>query len=385
MPIQGPQIFNALVAGRQARQQEDYTNNRNALAQQEVQNAPIEAQQRQQMNALSIQGAQQGQQMALDQGKAKQGYTALQYAKQSGNPVAFMLKQPGFAENAQKAGVNVNDPQDVKGFIDHMEAQLGSVIGVAPPVTQPFTLKPGETRFGTNGQPMANVDKPTAEMTPYQKEMLDIARQRLPKGGGSAQQFTTLTPEEIQAEGLPAGTVAQRSSQGKINVVRKPDAAGGGVKLTEGDKRARVLYSSVLNAEKDIMGAKGDDTSSGTQNALGSNALTRGLQSDEYRKYESAGLRWAANMLYLKSGATAPPEEVRSTWKQFFPQFGDGPEVKAQKAASRLQEINAVADAFGLDKSQIPKGASSQTPQGPTATGPNGQKLHLINGQWTPQ
>lgn len=132
MPIQGPQPFNAFMAGRGARQDEDYANTRNALAQEDLAAAPIQNQQRQKMNALAIQGQEQGQQMALDQGKAKQGYTVLQYAKQSGDPVGFMLKQPGFAENAQKAGVNVNDPQDVKGFIDHMEAQLGGMIGAGP-------------------------------------------------------------------------------------------------------------------------------------------------------------------------------------------------------------------------------------------------------------
>jgi hypothetical protein len=197
-------------------------------------------------------------------------------------------------------------------------------------------------------------------MTPYQKESIDLQRRRLAQGAGggaAAQTVVTLSPEEIAREGLPKGTIAQRAANGKISILKKPDAAGGGVKLTEGDKRARVMYASVLNAEKDIAGmpAGGADTSSAYNAAVGSNAFTRGMQTDQFRKYEAAGLRWAANLLYLKSGATAPPEEVQSTWKQFFPQFGDGDDVKAQKAQSRIEEITAVADAWGLDKSKIPQ------------------------------
>jgi hypothetical protein len=178
--------------------------------------------------------------------------------------------------------------------------------------------------------------------------------------GGAQQTVATMTPEEVEAAGLPKGTVAQRAANGKINVIKKPDAAGGGVKLTEGDKRARITFNSTLNAEKDIEKIKGTDTASFWNMLAGVSPGSRWMQSDEYRQYEAAGLRWAANLLYLKSGATATPDEIRSTWKQFFPQVGDGQGAKDQKKASRVQELNSVADAYGLDKSQIPQDAAQQ-------------------------
>jgi hypothetical protein len=54
----------------------------------------------------------------------------------------------------------------------------------------------------------------------------------------------------------------------------------------------------------------------------------------------------------MKSGATATPEEVESTYMQFFPQPGDGPEVKAQKKAARMDEMIAITGAYPwlLDK-----------------------------------
>lgn len=114
---------------------------------------------------------------------------------------------------------------------------------------------------------------------------------------------------------------------------------------TESDKKNAVLFSSMMNAENQIkaLDKQGStDTSSIMNRALGATPVTKPMQSDAFRKYESAALRWSANLLYLKSGATATPEEVESTRKQFFPQPGDGPEVKAQKEQARQQEIEAV-------------------------------------------
>lgn len=51
---------------------------------------------------------------------------------------------------------------------------------------------------------------------------------RRTKGGdSSAASYTTLTPAEVQAAGLPVGSVVQRSSNGNLDVVYKPDARDG--------------------------------------------------------------------------------------------------------------------------------------------------------------
>jgi hypothetical protein len=126
---------------------------------------------------------------------------------------------------------------------------------------------------------------------------------------------------------------------------------------TEGDKRAQVMYKSMRNAEKQIEAVTASDTSDLGQAILGKIGGGKVLQTDDYKRYEAAGLRWAANMLYLKSGATATPGEVESTWKQFFPQIGDGPSVKKQKNESRMQELAAVNDAFSFGDSYPGGGA----------------------------
>ena len=114
-----------------------------------------------------------------------------------------------------------------------------------------------------------------------------------------------------------------------------------GKPMTEADKRNAVLYNSMLDSENTLKGLSGADTSSRIERALGAVGLPS-LQSDDYKKYEAAGLRWTANNLYLKSGANAPDEEVRKAWVQYFPQPGDGPDVIAQKTAARQNELAAI-------------------------------------------
>jgi hypothetical protein len=95
-------ITNAFIDGRQARQQYDYGQTRNAMASLDLQNAPTEIANR---NALAGQAQQRGAQtiesgqMQLDQGKAEQAHAILSQALSSGNPKAFVLQNvPALAQ-----------------------------------------------------------------------------------------------------------------------------------------------------------------------------------------------------------------------------------------------------------------------------------------------
>jgi len=104
----------------------------------------------------------------------------------------------------------------------------------------------------------------------------------------------------------------------------------------------------MLDAEGQYNAATGTDTSGLLDSALNSNAMTRVFTSEDYRKHEAAGMRWAQNFLYLKSGASAPAEEVRKTMVQYLPQPGDTGAVIKQKAEARSQAMNNVAGANNL-------------------------------------
>lgn len=62
-----------------------------------------------------------------------------------------------------------------------------------------YSLSPGQTRYGPNNQPVASV-APTQDAT-----------------------TTPLSAAEVQALGLPVGTVAQRDGKGAVSIVKSPD------------------------------------------------------------------------------------------------------------------------------------------------------------------
>ena len=120
---------------------------------------------------------------------------------------------------------------------------------------------------------------------------------------------------------------------------------GTGQKPTEYDKKATLLHGEMRDSatQLDRLDQSGaTNTSSIANRALGASPITRIFTSNDYRKYEAAGERWAQNFLYLKSGAQAPEQEVQRTMKQYLPQPGDGPEVIAQKTRARQEAMRNV-------------------------------------------
>lgn len=186
--------------------------------------------------------------------------------------------------------------------------------------------------------------------------------------------------QTVGADGRPVLTPRSQAAG------QTPYAATAAKPQTEGDKRNSLMFDSMVNAEQQIAGmnAAGNttDTSSKKDALLGLAGLSV-AQSDDYKQYEAAGLRWAANLLYLKSGATATPDEIRSTWKQFFPQPGDGPANVQQKNAARVQEMQSAGRIVGRDVPQF--GGGEVAPEGTVITSQDGRTMVKRNGQWVPQ
>jgi hypothetical protein len=279
-------------------------------------------------------------------------YEALKAAE---HPATSVLKNPALMQSWQKyvamnPGMDIaNDLNDdnVRRAIDYginiERAQMGEAV---KPSGYSGTLSPGQTAY-EGGRPIASAPE---TISPYQQAQLGIERQRLANEGvgkptaidvnlpGGAVQKQWLMPR--QSEGIPIGAPHNPNSD-------KPPS--------ESDKKVADLYLDVVDAEKTVRAltaAGTTDTSSRTQAILGSGPArwigVDSFQSDKFRKYEAAGQRWAANLLYIKSGATANTDEVRSTWKQYFPQPGEGAGVATQKAEARKQAIANVAKVYGL-------------------------------------
>lgn len=182
--------FGSFVAGRQARQREDYGRTRNALAEMELQDAPAQMQRRNALADVQLQGAQaglEGQQQQLSAEKAKTAYATLQQALGSGNAKAFVLQNvPDLVSNFNRhRGVDFASLSDEEATMElkQLAGVMAGKAGIAPaqPKTpESFTLGAGQTRYGPDGKPIASAPV-SNEMTPYQKERLDIERQKLNK------------------------------------------------------------------------------------------------------------------------------------------------------------------------------------------------------------
>ena len=132
-------------------------------------------------------------------------------------------------------------------------------------------------------------------------------------------------------------------------------------KPTEYERKAKLLLAEMTDAEKQYETVAGKGESSIWNSVLDSSPLTRVFTDEQFRQREAAGLRWAQNFLYLKSGASATNEEVRKTFVQYLPQPGDSQAVVDQKAEARAQAVVNVAEANSFElpaKEDAPSGGA---------------------------
>lgn len=170
---------------------------------------------------------------------------------------------------------------------------------------------------------------------------------RIPAGPADrAPEDIPLTPDRLadfrtpDGKMLPPGTTLRQAQQ--IGAITAPKPA-------EADKKAQMFLKGMQDAETTINGLSGADTSSILNSALANySPITKIFTSDEFKKYEAAGRRWAQNYLYLKSGAQASPQEIDTTFKTFFPQPGDSDAVRTQKSQARIQEALNVQSTYGV-------------------------------------
>lgn len=290
------------------------------------------------------------QQQAAAKQFAEQMTNAARYSQQAppGQTKAFIERNfPMLAQTYGPDWATASDDQ-VRAELNGIAAKFGVQAGIGP-----------ATEKGTSGAMYKVIDPQTGRVTyataqdargqtPYQYTPPAGSKQAPPRGYRWSSDGQSVEP-------IPGGP-NDPNAPNRPTAQPKPP--------TEGDKRARVMYFSMKNAEKQLEQVTGSDTSNLGQAILGKVGLDV-AKSDEYKRYEAGGLRWAANLLYLKSGATATPDEIRSTWLQFFPQPGDGPSVKAQKDEARQQEMFAINDTYTFERGAAPAAPPAGKQQAP--------------------
>lgn len=122
-----------------------------------------------------------------------------------------------------------------------------------------------------------------------------------------------------------------------------PSAPGAG-KPISGEFASKVVLAQGLRDAETRIAKLNPQAVTG----IGATISPERMKSSDYKQYTQAAKEWAANLLYFKSGAAATPGEIESTWYQYFPVAGDGPEEIAQKNIARNQQMASVQNALKM-------------------------------------
>lgn len=178
-------------------------------------------------------------------------------------------------------------------------------------------------------------------------------------------QYSTLSPNEVTALGLPAGTIAQRSPSGQVQIINKPrDLPTGGQvidngdgtttyipagKITEGERNASGFYQRMIaaNAEMRRLEAAGYDPTNRRDYYTAGGEYLNPLASTEGQQYRQAQDNWLRANLRKESGAAIGVAEMDQERKNYFPIPGDSPETIQQKARNRTVTERAMRSAAG--------------------------------------
>lgn len=185
---------------------------------------------------------------------------------------------------------------------------------------------------------MIDADRRHQEMMGIRKEMLNISRDR---AGQTSYEFAGTGPD-----GLP---VVLNKKTGALTTPGGQPVAGpitpkGGDKTSESERTAAGYLTRMRAAENILSSLPLESQSPGyiergaqyLPGEMGRDAanLTRGsLRGMSYQAQQD----WVRAKLRKESGAVIGAQEMNDEIRTYFPMPGDGPEVIAQKAASRKQ------------------------------------------------
>lgn len=372
------------LSGRQAADQEHQANQMSRARDQQYQ-----------QNVLN----QQQQATATDEASqmkaAQQLHLASQYALQAppGQTKAFV--EQNFPDLVAHAGAKwaTATEDDVRSELQGVAAQSGAQAGIAPAVAP---VKWEEVK-GPRGSIIQR-----NPVTNEQKQVIGPDNSQPVAGAGP--KYRPLRPEEYTQYGLPTGTTAQiDTSTGKIDLINRPTNATAGRPIPPAvvkgliDNRTNVgkidRALAAIDAYPEGMGAK---------NYLGESIRQRTDPKgvDVRAKVGDIG----SLIIHDRSGAAVTVAEMPRL-AVFIPQATDDPEVAKIKLNNLKANIQAIQDETesiyspdagykplgggapavqAAPQASAPTGQPQQAVQEQTATGPNGQKLALRNGQWVP-
>lgn len=188
-----------------------------------------------------------------------------------------------------------------------------------------------------------------------------------------SQETINASPDALVLAGTQrGGQIITDTRERDLNAVK----ASADKTLTEGQSKALLFGTRMQEAHKSLgaLEQKGVLEPSAMRRYAGDGVLgdiANARQSPAEQQVEQAQRDFLNAVLRKESGAAIGKEEFSNARKQYFPQVGDSPEVRAQKARNRDLAINGMlAEVPDQKRSSITPGGQRQAMESsPRATG----------------
>lgn len=218
-----------------------------------------------------------------------------------------------------------------------------------PKPAEPYTLGPGQTRYGPNGEVLASVpaaEKPEPNVTETQLAVMAARGDR--QAEAALNRLRDLRkPQGGQSNDEPV--VVVMGPDGKPVYVPRSQAVGkqpatGSLKPASGvEKKALGFFNRADQADKELEALEADIGKMGLGSQTYMQYAPNFLQSQTGQSYTAAQRAFTEARLRKDSGAAIPPQEFENDRQTYFVQPGDSPETQAQKRRARAAMLASLA------------------------------------------
>lgn len=180
----------------------------------------------------------------------------------------------------------------------------------------------------------------TGKVTEFLKLELDRRKVDVSEGGKPPSGYRFGAQGNLEA--IPGGPADKQSE----------------AKFSEGAAKAANFSNMMVKAEEELKPFTGNPL--GFLGSVRESVVPEGaanpMRSSEYQKYRQAAMQWVRAKLRKESGATISDSEFEGDFRTYFPQYGDGPDVIAQKKAAREDAARGVvAESRGAYEQMFPR------------------------------
>lgn len=199
---------------------------------------------------------------------------------------------------------------------NYIDPKTGKILYEKPDSESGFTLSSGQTRYDTNGNPIASA-------------------------GNADNADEVLSPTEATALGVPFGTTRGQAygiSPQKAPTEAQSKASGFAIRTDDAN--------ALINGLEDTI-SKFNPATFSAYSALEPSNIGNRFVPDEIRQSRQAERNFLNAILRRESGAVISPSEFANGEKQYFPRPGDDTKTLAQKKRNREVQMAALKSEAG--------------------------------------